>query len=224
MKTPLNPKPISTPTAQRLSVVIADDHPLLLTGFAAALANYGIDVVSTHNNPTDALAAYKQLAADVLILDIRFGGSTNGLDVALKALSEDPTTRVVLLTQFDQSAIISKSYRGGVLAYITKDLEMDELVRGITMAAQGATYLPPAVAIRMAREVMDPETISVHTLSDRELEVLKGIATGLTNVQIAEKLEVSAKTVSNDSAEIKRKLRTSRPASLTQYALRNGLI
>lgn len=213
-----------TPTLPRLCVVIADDHPLLLTGFAAALANRGIDVVSTHNNPVDAVSAYRRLAADVLILDIRFGEGASGLDVALNAISDDPTTRVILLTQFDQSAVISKSYRGGVLAYITKDLEMDELVRGIEMAAQGKEYLPSSVAYRMAREVMDPEQISVHTLSERELEVLKGIAKGLTNVQIAENLHVSAKTVSNDSAEIKRKLRTKRTAALTQYALRNGLI
>lgn len=213
-----------TPTLPRLRVVIADDHPLLVTGFAAALANRGIDVVSTHNNPVDAVAAYRRLAADVLILDIRFGEGASGLDVALNAISDDPTTRVILLTQFDQSAVISKSYRGGVLAYITKDLEMDELVRGIEMAAQGKEYLPSSVAYRMAREVMDPEQISVHTLSERELEVLKGIAKGLTNVQIAENLHVSAKTVSNDSTEIKRKLRTKRTAALTQYALRNGLI
>ena len=160
----------------------------------------------------------------MLILDIRFGEGASGLDVALNAISDDPTTRVILLTQFDQSAVISKSYRGGVLAYITKDLEMDELVRGIEMAAQGKEYLPSSVAYRMAREVMDPEQISVHTLSERELEVLKGIAKGLTNVQIAENLHVSAKTVSNDSTEIKRKLRTKRTAALTQYALRNGLI
>lgn len=208
----------------RLRVVIADDHPLLVTGFAAALANRGIDVVSQHDEPVAAIAAYHQLGADVVILDIRFAGGVSGLDVAIEAIAEDPATRVILLTQFDQSSVITKSYRGGVLAYITKDLEMDELVRGIEMAAQGKEYLSPSVAFRMAREVMDPEHISVHTLSEREVEVLKCIANGMTNVQIADKLKVSAKTVSNDSAEVKRKLRTRRTAELTQYALRNGLL
>lgn len=218
---------IATPKnskSARLRVVIADDHPLLITGFSAALADRGIDVVSQHDEPVAAVAAYHRLAADVVVLDIRFAKGVSGLDVAISAIADDPTTRVILLTQFDQSSIIAKSYNGGVLAYITKDLEMDELVHGIEAAARGKEYLSPSVAFRMAREVMDPKQISVHTLSDRELEVLKGIAKGLTNVQIAEQLQVSTKTVSNDSAEVKRKLRTSRTAELTQYALINGLV
>lgn len=214
----------ATTTQARPRVVIADDHPLLVAGFAAALSNKGIDVVSTHDNPLEAVAAYRRLAADVVILDIRFGDGLSGLDVALNAIADDPTTRAILLTQFDQSAVITKSYRGGVLAYITKDMAIDELVRGIEMAAQGKEYLPASIAYRMAKEVMNPEHISVQAFNERELEVLKGIAKGQTNLQIAENLKVSAKTVSNDSMEIKRKLRTRRPAELTQYALRNGLI
>lgn len=209
---------------KKIRVVLADDHPLLLTGFSAELTNSAIEVIATVRDPEVALATYREAKADVLILDIRFGEAQSGLDTALHAIERDSSTRVVLLTQFDQSSVIARSYKGGVLAYVTKNVDIPDLVAAIKAAAEGRQYFIPAIAQRLAREAVDPHTVPINMLSDRERDVLRLISQGLTNQQIADELKVSAKTVSNDSAEVKRKLGISRTAQLTLYASRNGLL
>lgn len=207
-----------------IKVVLADDHPLIIVGFTMALAGFGIEVVGQARTPSEAVARYRTMRPDVLVLDIRFGEGKNGLDVGKEVLEEFPDTKIVYLSQFDQDSVIKEVYRLGGHAFITKGCDPALLAQAIKRASRGEIYFLPDVAERLARLAIRGDISPQATLEPREIEVFKLMAIGFTNVEMAEKLGVSPKTISNTSQTVKEKLGVHRPAELTRLAVKHWMI
>lgn len=208
----------------RIRVMLADDHPIVMGGFAMSLAGPDIDVVAQARSPEETLALYAAERPDVLVLDIRFGAQLTGLDVARRLLADEPGARIVFLTQFDQDSLVKECYRIGGRAFITKDCDPEELAAAVRRAHQGELYFMPAIAERLASLSVKGDESPQALLDERALAIFALMAEGLTNAEIAERLDVSSKTISNASQAIKDRLGVHRPADITRLAVRHGLI
>jgi DNA-binding NarL/FixJ family response regulator len=204
--------------------MLADDHPIVMTGFAMSLQGQGLDVVAQARTPEDALAQFQQLQPDVIVLDIRFGEQLTGLDVAKQILAQTPAAAIVFLSQFDQDSLIKETYRLGGRAFMTKDCDPADLAAAVRRAHEGELYFLPHIAERLANLSVRGDASPQSQLDERALEIFTLMAEGLTNAEIAEKLDVSTKTISNISQSVKEKLGVHRPAYITRLAVKHGLI
>lgn len=230
-------------TERPYRVVFADDHPMVMKGFASALEDYNVEVVGTGKTPEEAIDLYFASMPDVVVLDIRFGNSISGLDIAdailssdpqsrsmsgldiaEKILAKDPDAKIIFLSQFDQIGIIERAYRIGGMAFMKKSCEPDQLYDAIKTAAEGEQYIMPDIARQLAKRALQPEESPLAALDDRERATLKFMAMGKTNVEIAEILQLSPKTISNTSQTIKEKLKEKSPARLALIAVAHGLL
>ena len=208
----------------KIRVMLADDHPIVMTGFAMSLQGQGLDVVAQARTPADALAQYQELKPDVIVLDIRFGEQLTGLDVARQILAQTPSAAIVFLSQFDQDSLIKETYRLGGRAFMTKDCDPADLAAAVKRAHDGELYFLPHIAERLANLSVRGDASPQSQLDERALEIFTLMAEGLTNAEIAEKLDVSTKTISNISQAVKEKLGVHRPAYITRLAVKHGLI
>ena len=209
---------------KKIRVMLADDHPIVMTGFAMSLEGQGLDVVAQARTPEEALAQYQQLKPDVIVLDIRFGEQLTGLDVAKQILAQTPSAAIVFLSQFDQDSLIKETYRLGGRAFMTKDCDPADLAAAVRRAHDGELYFLPHIAERLANLSVRGDASPQSQLDERALEIFTLMAEGLTNAEIAEKLDVSTKTISNISQAVKEKLGVHRPAYITRLAVKHGLI
>lgn len=207
-----------------IRVMLADDHPIVMTGFAMSLASQGHDVVYQARTPQEAVEQFQRLKPDVIVLDIRFGEQLTGLDAAKQILAETPSAGIVFLSQFDQDSLIKETYRLGGRAFMTKDCDPADLAAAVRRAHEGELYFLPQVAERLANLSVRGDASPQSQLDERSLEIFRLMAEGLTNAEIAEQLDVSSKTISNISQAIKEKLGVHRPASITLLAVKHGLI
>ncbi|MFZ6756952.1 response regulator [Undibacterium sp. Ji50W] len=207
-----------------IKVLLADDHPIVMTGFAMSLSNLGIKVLGQAKTPQEAFELFATLQPDVVILDIRFGAELTGLDAARNILAKFPVAKIIFLSQFDQDALIKEAYRLGAKAFVTKDCDPADLANAVQRAHQGELYFLPHIAERLANLSVRGDESPQSLLSERDLEIFKLMAEGLTNAEIAERLELSLKTISNVSQTIKEKLGVHRPAYITKLAVKHGLI
>jgi len=207
-----------------IRVMLADDHPIVMTGFAMSLQGQGLEVVAQARTPEDALAQFQQLQPDVIVLDIRFGEQLTGLDVARRILAHTPAAAIVFLSQFDQDSLIKETYRLGGRAFMTKDCDPADLAAAVRRAHEGELYFLPHIAERLANLSVRGDASPQSQLDERALEIFTLMAEGLTNAEIAEKLDVSTKTISNISQAVKEKLGVHRPAYITRLAVKHGLI
>ena len=210
--------------AAAIRVLLADDHPIVMTGFAMSLANHGMEVLGQARTPQEAVSQYLALRPDVLILDIRFGDELTGLDAARQVLAQDAKAKIIFLSQFDQDSLIKETYRLGARAFVTKDCDPADLALAVVRAHASELYFPPHIAERLANLSVRGDTSPQSVLDERGLQIFKLMAEGLTNVEIAEQLDLSSKTISNISQEIKEKLGVHRPAYITRLAVKYGLI
>ncbi|TFW25780.1 response regulator transcription factor [Massilia arenosa] len=207
-----------------IRVMLADDHPIVMAGFATSLAGVGMEVVGQARTPDEAVAMYAERQPDVVVLDIRFGAGLSGLDAARTILGRHPQARVVFLSQFDQDSLIKETYRLGARAFVTKDCDPADLANAVRAARSGKLYFLPQIAERLANLSVQGDVSPQSQLDQRGLEIFKLMAEGLTNAEIAEKLNLSTKTISNISQSIKEKLGVDRQAYITKLAVRHGLI
>jgi two-component system, NarL family, invasion response regulator UvrY len=209
---------------RRVTVLLADDHPLLLMGFAQALANYEIEVVGQTTSASQAVEDFDRLKPDVLVLDIRFGDRMTGFDTAAAVLQQHPDARIVFLSQFDDDTLIKEAYRLGARAFVTKDRDPKDLAAAIARANESGLFFLPEVAERLAGMAIHGETSPRALLDKRQLEVFTYMARGCTNTEIAAALHLSPKTISNESHAIKLVLGVTRQADLTMLAVKARLI
>lgn len=208
----------------RIRIMLADDHPVVMRGFAMSLEGQDMEVVAQARTPEEALEQHAAVQPDVLILDVRFGGQLTGLDIARRIFEQSPAARIVFLSQFDQDSLIKEAYRIGARAFITKDCDPEELAAAVHRAHGGELYFMPAIAERLASLSVRGDASPQSLLDERSLEIFRMMAEGLTNAEIAEQLDVSSKTISNTSQAIKDKLGVFRAADITRLAVRHGLI
>lgn len=207
-----------------IRVLLADDHPIVMTGFAMSLGAEGMEVVGQAKTPQEAVDQYVAFRPDVAVLDIRFGAEMTGLDAAKHILEKHPDAQIVFLSQFDQDALIKETYRLGAKAFVTKDCDPADLAVAVQRASQGELYFMPQIAERLANLSVRGDASPQTLLDARSLEIFTLMAEGLTNVEIAERLDLSQKTISNISQAVKEKLGIHRPALITKLAMKHGLI
>lgn len=215
---------MSVEQKEAIRVLLADDHPIVRTGFSMSLASFGIKVVGEAKSPDEVIKMYPTLLPDVVVLDIRFGVKQTGLDVAKEILRQHPGAKIVLLSQFDQDSLIKETYKIGARAFVTKNCDPAELALAIRRAHENKVFFLPEIAERLASLSVLGDHSPQALLEERELEVFVLMAKGLTNVEIAEKLDLSPKTISNVSQTIKETLCMHRPADITRLAVKHELI
>ena len=201
-------------TDSPVSIVIADDHAVVRSGLRMLLdAEAGFSVVA------EARAAVERHAPAVLVLDLHMPGDTSLS--AMPALRKSaPATSIVVLTMQEDPAFAREAMAAGARGYVLKEAADTELVAAIRTVAGGGTYLQPDVGARLAAAPAGQP----GTLTPRETEVLRLVALGHTNAEIADSLYLSIRTVETHRSNIQSKLKVSRRADLVQYALERRLI
>ncbi|HTU86367.1 MAG TPA: response regulator transcription factor [Solirubrobacteraceae bacterium] len=204
-----------------IRVVIADDHSVVRRGLRQVLdAADGFEVVAEASDLEAARRYTRGHHPHVLVLDLNMpGGST--LEGIPEIRAECPDTQIVVLTMQDEPAYARHALSAGALGYVLKEAAEAELVEAIRRAAAGDIYLNPRLGARVAAE---PPPGPPDGLSEREVEVLRLIALGHTNGEIAEQLFLSVRTVETHRAHIQQKLRLGSRSELVRYALDHGLV
>ena len=203
-----------------LRVVIADDHSLLRRGLRQLLEDEGVEVVAEAGDVDTARRYVRGHHPNVLVLDLNMPGSSS-LESIPVIRSESPLTQIVVLTMQDEPAYARQALSAGALGYVLKESADSELVEAVRAAAAGQSYLNPRLGAKVAAE---PPPGPPDGLSEREVEVLRMIAFGHTNAQIAEKLFLLVRTVETHRAHIQQKLRLSDRSELVRYALEHRLV
>jgi two-component system response regulator NreC len=206
--------------AKGISIVLADDHTIVRRALRVLLEEESdFEVVAEAEDSEGAIRYLRGHKPDVLILDLNMPGRPS-LEAIGDMQEASPQTRIVVLTMQQEPAFARQALQQGVLGYVLKEAADDELVQAVRSAAAGKTYLQPALGAKLAAE---PESVA-SDLSERETDVLRLIALGHTNAEIAEKLYISVRTVETHRAHIQQKLGVSSRAELVQSALSRGLI
>ncbi len=205
-------------------VMVADDHPLILEGLSTALQRHGLDVVGSETRADHVLACYQKFRPDVVVLDVRFGSSMTGLDLARELVQCKVPAKVVFYSQFDQLELVREAYRLGGLGFVSKLFEPKVLVEAIELAARGETYFLPEIVKQLAMIGVRGDDSPQCKLDPREFEVFKLIANGLTIAHIAQKMDLSSRTINNISLEIKQKLGVQKAVDMARLALKHGVI
>jgi DNA-binding NarL/FixJ family response regulator len=211
-----------------LRVLLVDDHDLFRTGLRNLLEEQGVQVVGEAASGSDALRIVREIAPDVVVMDLNMPG-ISGVEATREITSIAPLTRVVVLTISDQDDDVMDAIVAGACGYLVKDSSIEELMRGINAAAVGESLISPPIASkvlqRMRAVTLDQgaETIRAE-LSERELDVLRLIANGKDNSEIAEALHISPKTVKNHISNILMKLQIDNRIQAAVYAVRSGIV
>jgi two-component system, NarL family, response regulator NreC len=207
-----------------ITVVLADDHAVVRAGLHLLLERTGdIEVVSEAGTAEDAVRTVLGHKPAVLVLDLNMPGELTSLDAIPKVAEASPGTRVVVLTMQEDPEFARRALRAGAAGYVLKEAADAELVEAIRRAAAGETYLTPSLGAALAAAPPAPAG-PPDDLSEREVEVLRLIALGHTNAEIAGQLYLSVRTVESHRAHIQQKLRLSTRAELVRYALDRGLL
>mgnify|MGYP000412657583 FL=1 len=202
-----------------ITVVLADDHAVVRTGLRLLLTQSGMEVVAEAGDVDAALRYVLGHKPDVLVLDLNMPGEPS-LPAIPRFLQASPTTRIVVLTMQQEPQFAREALGNGAAAYVLKEAADDELVQAIHAARKGGTYVNPSLGAKLATAPVGPP----GGLSDREADVLRLIALGHTNTEIAEQLFLSVRTVETHRAHIQQKLRRTSRAELVRYALDHGLV
>ena len=205
-----------------IRILIADDHSVVRQGLRMFL---GLDaellVVGEANDGAEALRLARQLRPDVVLMDLMMP-VMDGIAATQAIRRELPDVEVVALTSVLEDASVVGAVRAGAIGYLLKDTQADELCRAIKAAAAGQVQLSPKAAARLMREVRTPE--NPESLTDRETEVLRLVAQGKANKEIAASLHVSETTVKTHVSNILMKLGVSSRTQAALYAVRIGLV
>jgi two-component system, NarL family, response regulator LiaR len=203
-------------------VLITDDHGVVRQGLRMFLSlDPDFEVVGEASNGEEALAMAHDLEPDVILMDLLMP-VMDGISATEKIRAELPDVEVIALTSVLEDASVTGAVRAGAIGYLLKDTDSDELSRAIKAAAEGRVHLAPEAAARLMREVRSPE--NPDALTDREAEVLRLLARGKANKQIASGLYVSEKTVKAHVSSILMKLGVQSRTQAALYAVRTGLV
>ncbi len=203
------------------TIVLADDHAVVRSALRMLLeAEPDFEVLAEAGDVDTAVRYVRGHKPTVLILDLNMPGRSS-LEAIPDIQGASPETEIVVLTMQNEPAFARRALQAGVRGYVLKEAADAELVQAVRSAAAGDTYLQPALGARMASE---PDSRPTDDLSERESEVLRLIALGHTNAEIAEQLYLSIRTVESHRAHIQQKLRLSSRAELVHYALERGMV
>jgi two-component system capsular synthesis response regulator RcsB len=209
-----------------IKVLIADDHPIVLSGISQELAReLGIQVVGTARNSTELVRLLETTACDVIVTDYSMpdGEIGDGLPMLQILRRRYPSTRIVVITIFDNPALIQSIRRAGVSVILSKADPLHHLVPAIRAAFSGRSYRSPSQQSSADARVVD-SLEAERKLSQRELEVLRKCAAGVSLVEIARQANRSSKTISSQKSMAMKKLGLTSGYELYQYAVEHGLL
>jgi two-component system response regulator NreC len=208
---------------RKIRIVLADDHRVVRAGLRLLLdSEPDFEVVAEAGDVTESLRKVSAFHPDVLILDLNMPGESS-LQAIPRILSSEPQTQIVVLTMQSDPGFARDALRAGALGYVLKEAADGELVQAVRQAAEGVTYLNPMLGARLAAEPAE-RTAAPDMLSAREVEVLRLIALGHTNGEIASRLFLSVRTIESHRAHIQRKTGRMTRADLVTYAQENDLL
>ncbi len=210
-------------------VLLVDDHDLFRTGLRNLLEEREVVIAGEAGDGAEAVRLVREVAPDVVIMDLHMPG-VSGIEAIRQIGGIAPLTRVLVLTISDQDEDVLHAILAGACGYLLKDSSVEELIRGIEAAAVGESLVSPAIAGKVLQQVRATaaspdaaETIRAE-LSEREIEVLKLIASGNDNAMIAAELHISPKTVKNHISNILMKLQIQNRIQAAVYAVRSGIV
>lgn len=203
------------------TVLLVDDHPVVRSGLRAVLsADAAVDVVGEAGTGEEAVDLARQLGPDVVLCDLRLGQGMSGIDTTRALRDLNPAPAVLILTTFDRDAELLGAIGAGAAGYLLKDVPPEDIVDGILRAADGQTVLAPELASRVLQGMRAP----LPRLTQREVEVLRLLATGATNREIARELFVTEATVKSHLVHVFTKLGVDSRSRAVHLAQQQGLI
>jgi len=206
-----------------IKVLLVDDHAIVRKGIVALLETEpDIQVVGEASNGLDAVQLAERLKPDVILMDLVMPG-INGIDAIRKITTQNPEARILVLTSFSTDDKVFPALKAGALGYLLKDSQPQELLDAIRQVYKGESWLHPAVARKVLNELTHIPQLSSHEeLTGRETEVLKLLARGLSNREIADELVISEATVRTHVSSLLAKLHLASRTQAALYALREG--
>jgi NarL family two-component system response regulator LiaR len=214
---------MSTP----ITVLLVDDHEVVRSGVSAFLASQpDFEVVGEAKSGIEAVSLVQKTVPDVVLMDLVMS-KMDGVEATRQVKTVSPRTKIVVLTSYHQDEYIFPALQAGAISYILKDVKMDELADALRRASQGEATLHPRVASRVIQELhgANREELNPYTeLTEREMEVLKLIAKGQSNSEIADSLVISVNTVKGHVSNILSKLHLADRTQAAVYAWQQGIV
>jgi DNA-binding NarL/FixJ family response regulator len=218
-------------TDEAVRVMVVDDHPMWRDAVERDLEAAGFAVVAVAANGNEALARFPAARPQVVVLDLQIPGP-NGVAVTAEVVRQDPSARVLILSASGEQADVLEAVKAGATGYLVKSASRSELIEAVRRVAGGDTVFTPGLAglvLGEFRRMLDGSTgadaarAGERDLTDRETEILKMVAKGMSYKQIAERLVISHRTVQNHVQNTLRKLQMHNRVELTRYAIAQGL-
>ena len=212
-------------TEKKIRILIADDHPIVRAGFKQVLSDTPDLVVAVDAGNGQVVLEYlKKKKYDVVLLDISMPGK-NGLEILKELKTDYPKLPVLILSIYPEEQYAIRALRAGASGYLTKASAPNELISAIRKISAGGRYISASLAEKLATYLNADMTKSPHeTLSDREHQVMRLIASGKTVSEIAENLNLSVKTISTYRSHVLEKMKMKNNAEITLYAVQNKLV
>jgi len=206
-----------------ISILLVDDHPVVRQGYRRVLESQdGFRVIAEADSAAAAYAAFKAHAPDVVVLDISMKGAS-GLEAIRNIRARDNRACILVFSMHGEAPLVKAAFAAGASGFVTKSSEPSALVRAIRMVIRGERALSDDVAHVLAADSLDPQQTVLDRLGEREIEILRQLASGLTTEQIAANLHLSVKTVQNYHYLVKAKTGLQTDAQLVRLAVTSGL-
>jgi len=214
-----------TDTAAPIRILIADDHAIVRKGLRTLIGSEpGMEVVGEASDGAEVTVLARSLQPDVILIDMVMPRQS-GLEAIQQIKGQNPGARILVLTSFAEDDQVFPAIKAGALGYLLKDSSPEQLLRAIYDVYRGEPSLHPTIALKLIRELNRPPDLPLTSdpLTEREVEILKFVARGMTNQEIATTFVLSERTVANHVASILSKLHLANRTQAALYALRQGL-
>jgi DNA-binding NarL/FixJ family response regulator len=209
-----------------IRVVVVDDHDVFRRGLSGLLVEHDLQIVGEAGSGEEAIDVVGEVAPDVVVMDLNLPG-ISGIEAIRELASTAPQTRVLVLTISGGDADVTEAVLAGACGYLLKDASIQEIIAGVKAAAAGESLISPRIAGRLLDRIRTGSTGAYNEraeLSKREVEVLRGVANGKDNLEIATELFISPNTVKNHISNILTKLQIENRIQAAVYAVRRGII
>lgn len=210
-----------------IKLLLADDHNIILDGLSQMFnQSEELSVVATANNGIEVLEKLNIASFDIIMLDINMP-QMNGMQCAQEILKLHPTQKIMMLTMNEEKSIIEKMISIGVKGFLLKTTEKDELINAIKMVHSGKEYFSSGITKIMMSQPNEKPASNLEVLSlltEREIEIIKYIAEGLSSIEIGEKLFISPRTVETHRTNIIKKINVNNVAGMVRFAFQNNLV
>ncbi len=212
-----------------IKIIITDDHQMVIDGLKSILDNSeGVKVIATANNGRELLRLLEIIDTDVVLMDIDMP-VMNGIETMQAIKNSNKSCKVIILTMHEERALVKKMTDSGAKGYLFKNSDKEELLLAIKRVHEGGVYFSSALTLNLlGAEKMEKGSTSegnvAYMLTDREIEILKLIASGLSNKEIGDQLFISHRTVDTHRTNLMKKLEINNIAGLIRFAIKNGYI